>query len=132
MSNIEHIELEQGDTFSTLFEKVSKVHEQLFPDATLESQCAKFDEEYEEFENADGIDVCLELADCFIVAAGIYRFSKGLGDFIGKLITLTLNKNQELRASLAVAIVTKMNKNIDRQWNNTDGYYKHVEKGQLN
>lgn len=132
MSNIKYIELNKDETFFSLFEKVSKVHEQLFPNATLESQCAKFDEEYKEFEDADGIDICLELADCFIVAAGIYRFNKGLGDFIGKSISASLKDNQSLRGSLAVAIVTKMNKNIDRQWNNKDGYYKHIEKGQLN
>lgn len=132
MSKIEYIELDEDDTFFNLFEKVSKVHEQLFPNATLESQCAKFDEEYKELEDADGIDICLELADCYIVAAGIYRFNKGLGDFIGKAIISSLEDNKTLRTSLAVAIVTKMNKNIDRQWNNIDGYYKHIEKGQLN
>jgi hypothetical protein len=125
--NIDYIKLEETDTFFSLFEKVSKVHEQLFPDATLESQCNKFDEEYEEYRNAKtGDEICSEYADCYIVAAGIYRFNKGLGDCIGKSLIAALGDNQALRNSLAVAIVTKMNKNIDRKWDNVDGFYKHT------
>lgn len=130
--DIEYINLEDDDTFFTLFEKVSKVHEKLFPDATLQSQCDKFDEEYEEFKQSKGIDICMEYADCFIVAAGIYRFNKGLGDFIGKSLVAALDKNTTLRDSLAMAVVVKMNRNIDRVWNNKDGFYKHVEKENMN
>lgn len=127
MSNINYIKLEEDDTFFSLFEKVSKVHEQLFPKATLQSQCDKFDEEYEEYKNAEtGNDICLEYADCYIVAAGIYRFNKNLGDFLGKSLISALGDNQTLINSLANAIVTKMNKNIDRKWNNKDGLYKHI------
>lgn len=125
--NIDYIKLEETDTFSTLFEKVIKVHEQLFPDATLESQCNKFNEEYEEYKNAtQGEEICYEYADCFIVAAGIARFSKGLGECLGRLLVIDLGKNYNLRESLAIAIVDKMNKNIDRKWDNNNGFYKHT------
>ena len=124
---MENLKISTEDTFFDLFVKVSKAHEKLFPDATLESQCAKFDEEYEEFVNAkDSKDICYEYADCFIVAAGIYRFSKGLGECLGKLLVTDLGKNDALRGELAYAIVDKMNKNIHRKWNNKDGYYKHT------
>lgn len=124
---MEEIKISDTDTFSDLFVKVSKAHEKLFPEATLESQCAKFEEEYEEFKNAsDSESICYEYADCFIVAAGIYRFSKGLGECLGKLLVTDLGKNDALRMDLAYAIVDKMNKNIHRKWNNKDGYYKHT------
>lgn len=124
---IDYITLEETDTFSTLFNKVKDVHTKLFPDATLQSQCNKFDEEYEEYKNAkDGEDICQEFADMFIVAAGIARFTKHLGEFLCYLMTNDLGDNTVLRVSLANAIVTKVNKNIDRKWDNNDGYYKHV------
>lgn len=124
---MEELKISDEDTFYDLFVKVSKAHEKLFPNATLESQCAKFDEEFEEFKNAtDGEDICYEYADCFIVAAGIYRFSKGLGECLGQLLVTDFGKNDALRGELAFAIVDKMNKNIHRKWNNKDGYYKHT------
>lgn len=120
--NIEYIKLEEDDTFSTLFDKVVEVHKKLFPDATLESQCAKFDEEYEEFEQAEtDEDICGEYADMFIVAAGITRFNSGLGNFIARNMIDVPNKVQ-----FANAIIDKMNKNIDRKWDNKDGLYKHT------
>lgn len=124
---MEELKITKEDTFYDLFVKISKAHEELFPDATLESQCAKFDEEYEEFKNAtDSKNIYYEYADCFIVAAGIYRFSKGLGECLGKLLVIVLGKNDALRMDLAYAIVDKMNKNIHRKWDNKDGYYKHT------
>lgn len=124
---MEELKITNEDTFYDLFIKVSKAHEELFPDATLETQCAKFDEEYEEFKNAtEGEDICYEYADCFIVAAGIYRFNKGLGECLGKLLVTDLGKNDTLRGDLALAIINKMNKNIKRKWNNNNGLYKHT------
>ena len=120
--NIEHITLETSDTFSTLFEKVVEVHKKLFPDATLQSQCDKFNEEFEEFKQAEAEeDICAEFADMFIVAAGISRFSPGLGEFIAKSMIDVPDKVQ-----FANAIVDKMNKNIDRKWDNKNGFYKHT------
>ena len=124
---IEELKITDEDTFFSLFEKVSKAHEKLFPEATLETQCAKFDEEYEEFKNAtEDEDICYEYADCFIVAAGIYRFNKGLGECLGKLLVTDLGKNSTLRGELAEAVVNKMNKNIKRKWDNKNGLYKHT------
>ena len=125
--NIEHITLETSDTFSTLFDKVVEVHKKLFPDATLQSQCDKYDEEYEEFDNADdGEEVCYEYADMFIVAAGISRFNKHLGEYLSQLMVKSLGDSSKMRMEFAEAIVDKMNKNIDRKWNNNNGLYKHT------
>lgn len=125
--NIDYIKLEEDDTFSTLFDKVVEVHKKLFPDATLQSQCDKYDEEYEEFEHAeDGEDICYEFADMFIVAAGISRFNKHLGEHLSKLMVRSLGDNDKMRMDLANAVVAKMNKNIDRKWDNVDGFYKHT------
>ena len=125
--NINYITLETSDTFSTLFDKVVEVHKKLFPDATLQSQCDKYDEEFEEFENAkDGEKIYDEFADMFIVAAGISRFNKHLGEHLSQLMVKSLGDNNKMRFDFADAIVNKMNKNIDRKWDNTDGLYKHT------
>lgn len=125
--NIDYIILETSDTFSTLFDKVVEVHKKLFPDAILQSQCDKYDEEFEEFENAkDGEEICNEFADMFIVAAGISRFNKHLGAHLGQLMVKSLGDDNKMRMDLAEAVVAKMNKNIDRKWDNVDGFYKHT------
>ena len=46
-------------------------HEQTFPDATLEGQLEKFEDERVEYGESESLE---ELADLFIVACGIARF----------------------------------------------------------
>jgi hypothetical protein len=56
-------------------EKLSKEHEQLFPNATAESQLWKLEEEIREFDDAYGYeDEIKEAADVEIVCAGLYRW----------------------------------------------------------
>lgn len=52
-------------------------HEQTFPDATLEGQIEKFDDEVKEFYEAELLsdEAATELADCFVVGCGMARFS---------------------------------------------------------
>lgn len=124
---IEELNVEDFDDFITLAEKISEVHAQLFPDATLDSQIKKFEEEYDEVQHAALVlksdeEVKKELADLFIVACGIKRFSDPL--FV--ILQAGLVKDVPDRVEYAEAIVNKMNKNIKRKWNNNDGYYKHT------
>lgn len=115
-----------GD-FQVLAEKVSEVHAQLFPDATLDSQIKKFEEEFDEVEHAATVlksdeETKNELADLFIVACGIKRFSRPL--FL--ILFAGLINDVPDRLEYAEAIVAKMNKNIKRKWNNKNGLYKHT------
>lgn len=124
---IEELNVENFDDFFTLAEKVSEVHAQLFPDATLDSQIKKFEEEFDEVKHAAKVlksdeETKNELADLFIVACGIKRFSEPLFTILqAGLVKGVLN-----RLEYAEAIVNKMNKNIKRKWNNTNGLYKHT------
>lgn len=124
---ISELNVEDFDDFISLAEKVCEVHTQLFPDATLISQIKKFEEEYGEVEHAATVlksdeETKKELADLFIVACGIKRFSEPLFT----ILQAGLVKDVPDRLEFAEAIVNKMNKNIKRKWNNTDGLYKHI------
>ena len=124
---IEELNVEDFDDFVTLAEKVSEVHAQLFPDATLESQIKKFEEEFEEVEHAAKVlmsdeETKNELADLYIVACGIKRFSEPLF----AILQAGLVKDIPDRQEYAEAIIAKMNKNIKRKWDNKNGLYKHT------
>ena len=56
-------------------EKMAKEHEKLFPNATLESQVWKLEEEIAELQEAKGFEESLkEMADIVIVCGGLYRW----------------------------------------------------------
>lgn len=124
---IKELNVDDFENFKELAEKIMEVHTQLFPDATLESQIKKFEEEFEEVEYAAYVlksdeEVKNELADLYIVACGIRRFSKPLFIILQASLINDVPNSQEY----AEAIITKMNKNIKRKWNNKDGLYKHT------
>lgn len=115
--------------YEELMIKVREVHKQLFPNASIETQCAKFEEEYNEAANAEGMNFIKELADMFIVACGIGNFNLPISNFLcGYIVNKTLaNENSDLMMPLLMLhICNKMNKNQERIWNETEsGYYKH-------
>ena len=123
---IQELDIKNYDDLIDLFDAVEKVHAELFPDATIETQCAKFSEEYNEMQEAaeqrDEIQIKNEAADCFIVAAGIHRFNHAVGYILFKVLCDGIPDNYEF----AEAIINKMNKNIKRKWDNKNGYYKHT------
>ena len=124
---IEELNANDFDDFQELAEKVSEIHAQLFPDATLESQIKKFEEEFEEVEYAAKVlmsdeETKNELADLYIVACGIKRFSEPLFTILQAGLVKDIPDRQEY----AEAIIAKMNKNIKRKWNNNNGLYKHT------
>ena len=56
-------------------EQMAKEHENLFPNATLESQVWKLEEEISEFAEArTDTQRCQECADILIVCCGLYRW----------------------------------------------------------
>lgn len=133
-------ELEQinNETLLEFIERVRDMHQKLFPDVTLMSQIAKFDEEYDEMiEATKHIDeepdkFLEELADMFIVACGIARFNEALGYCLCKSIADDFiykedDKGNNYLSELTIKVIEKMNKNIKRVWSKTaDGNYKHV------
>lgn len=103
-------------------------HEKTFPDATLEGQLRKYEEEILECNDSKQDDIS-ELADVFIVACGIARFSlvEALVAF-SRIKTRLSISNKFDRYDLFVAINAKMKVNRSRTWEKTDGLYKHESK----
>jgi hypothetical protein len=106
-------------------------HEQTFPDATLEGQIEKFQDEEKEFyleltKPDNRVNTMYELADMYVVACGIARFS-----FIDTLVAFHKAAQAELQClsgdELPSYINKKMEINRKRKWTIGKGNYQHVE-----
>lgn len=103
---------------------LSKEHEQLFPNATAESQLFKMEEEVTEFFNAQGTDKSLkELADCIIVCVGLYRFCP---NFARKTVDEIINANIADLEKLDQEVARKWEVNKSRKWQWNGKTYKHI------
>lgn len=103
-------------------------HTETFPDATLEDQKAKFEEELNEY-NEDC--TMLELADMFIVACGIARFDSitALEYFAKVNSKLRSWRRLGVQCAFSHVIDEKMEKNRKRTWKKQDnGAYHHTNK----
>ena len=110
---------------------IAKWHEETFPDATLEGQLKKYEEERDEFISSDFKDLS-ELADMFIVACGIARFDIKLGfsALLNVSFWRSFIKMQDFDKDNFVKVIEqKMEKNRKRVWTKTaEGSYHHVNK----
>lgn len=106
---------------------IMRWHAETFPDATLEGQLDKYQEEQNEWIASNYSDAS-ELADMFIVACGIARFDLQAGFFhIADVYDWYDSSEKELKLSdLDDAINKKMEINRQRKWNKGNGEYKHV------
>ena len=107
-------------------------HEQTFPDATLEGQIEKFEDEEREYEEADAKDVfgketLMELADLVIVACGIARFDllSGIGAFETALHRIDKCSCFDIY-DVVEAVKEKMEINRQRKWSVGKGNYQHI------
>lgn len=110
---------------SETIETIAKWHKETFPDATIDGQKAKFEEELKEYNEAVNMQ---ELADMFIVACGIARFDSvaALEFFAVVFKALCTWKIIGAWGVLQTVIDDKMSKNRKRVWNKTDdGRYHH-------
>lgn len=105
-------------------------HEQTFPDATLEGQEQKWDDERLEWENTSyGSKYELEeLADMVIVCCGIMRFDYALGfhylaSTLGRIQVMATNGKD-----LWGAVERKMQINRQRKWEKQGNTYQHIEE----
>lgn len=111
---------------------IAQWHKDTFPDATLDGQKLKWLEETREWvetlrpATGDFIygDV-KELADMFIVACGLTRFSDAEAMFCFGRVERELCASLFTVAELENAIDEKMAKNRSRTWKNNNGLYKH-------
>jgi hypothetical protein len=100
-----------------------------FPDATLEGQLKKFDEESMEFSNTSSgtPDELEELADMFIVACSVMRFDMVEGMDCLDVVFMRLGVTMFGGTDLWKTVEHKMEKNRKRVWEKSgDGKYHHV------
>lgn len=107
---------------------IIKWHEETFPDATLDGQRAKWNEEIEEYKKDRTMQ---ELADMFIVACGIARFDSVVALEYFSVVFYALNEWKVVGCCgvLQVIIDNKMEKNRKRVWNKTGNGTYHHENG---
>lgn len=101
-------------------------HAETFPDATLDGQLAKYQEEQQEWVASDEKDL-FELADMFIVACGIARFDMHEGAWAIKDVYEWLVDcvNPASQHDFFRYVDMKMNTNRQRTWHKQNGLYKH-------
>lgn len=105
-------------------------HEQTFPDATLEGQLQKFDDEVKEFYEAELLsdEAAIELADCFVVGCGIARFSFLSAMNAFSFVLDHLVGEDEFAKKFISAVENKMAKNRKRVFiHSGQGHYQHKE-----
>lgn len=105
-----------------------KWHEKAFPDATLEGQVAKYQEELKEWTDSNCQDVS-EFADMFIVACGVARFDIYRGMFyLNDIYEWLISDIPFGDDEFIDAVNVKMGKNRNRVWEKTKkGLYHHTE-----
>ena len=118
--------------FEVLAEQIADWNKLTFPAAVEKGQMAKLDEEFRELravikdETDFSPEVLGELADCFIVAAGLqYRFNNPLGGFLLWALIDKADEAGEVDA-FYLAICAKMEINRRRDWRPMrNGAYHH-------
>lgn len=106
-----------------LEKEIIEWHSQTFPDATMEGQLIKLEEEMNELANsANSEEKLKEAADVYIVLCGLKRWDS----YIGKFIIQQWFSGAD---NLYNAVVEKMNKNKARNWaKTTEGTYHHTNE----
>lgn len=119
-----------------LEQEVIEWHTATFPQATLESQILKWQEEFRELKQANNYrSYLLELCDCIIVATAFKRYGEA-GEVLSKtfndcLLTILNNKkeNWEFNSEILNRFIKaklEINKNL-KSWEFVDRVYKHLE-----
>ena len=100
-----------------------------FPEATLRGQLRKFKDEKEEWEKAPSNSEAelFELADMFIVACSVARFSATEAMYCLMVAAEKLELSCFATQDLERAIDKKMEINRARNWCIKDGNYQHTE-----
>ena len=106
-----------------LEKEIIEWHTKTFPDATMEGQLIKLEEEMNELANSANSEEGLkEAADVYIVLCGLKRWDSYIGNFV-------MYYGFSYEDDLYEAIVEKMNKNKARVWAKTaEGTYHHTNK----
>ena len=115
-----------GDAKMIDLEKMAKEHEKLFPNATLESQIWKLEEEIREFFDTGDYseDELREIADVCIVCAGLYRWCPCLAY---QLCSEFYWKHEgKWSSKIEKEVNRKWQVNLKRKWEWNGKTYKHI------
>lgn len=107
-----------------LLESIKEWHRETFPDADMNTQLIKLEEEFAEMraEIGDPEKLCKELADVIIVCAGLMRWESATADM---LLMNLLSRNQYWDKAMD-CVAQKMEINKKRNWKRMpDGTYHH-------
>lgn len=109
-------------------EKMAKEHEKLFPNASLESQIWKLEEEAKEFQLAETEqDKMKELADILIVCGGLYRWCPLVAKTQAYSVYRTIDYDFNVYISdFESEVNRKWQINLKRKWEWNGKTYHHV------
>lgn len=125
----ENLKARKPETYEELMSILTTEHIDTFKDITLEAQLDKFIDEKEEYNEAENcINKARELADMFIVAAGIARFAPR---FVDAFLVPCLIKKIEASDDYTKGIIfdlalEKSLINKERKWDKKEGKYQHI------
>lgn len=110
-----------------LISEIRAWNEETFPDATLEGQLMKLEEEFKELAEARQFwKKEKEFADVFIVASGLTRWNSVLAN---ALLNDWLQFPEKDLKRILKNVRKKMNKNRNRTWEKSgDGRFNHTNK----
>ena len=123
-------------------EQIVEWHKKAFPNATLETQLKKVEDELQEMQDAidkflkdktSSDDPIEEVADVYIASVVLaVRFNSMIGALVYnihiKSISELMIKSADCAEAVLKAVDAKMDKNVKREWNETTpGYYQHKE-----
>ena len=127
-SREENIEARKPETYGELMAILTKEHTETFKDITLEAQLDKFIDEQDEYEDADNcLDEAREMADMFIVAAGIARFApRFVEKFVVPVLIDKIEDNEEFTKGIITRLALEKSLiNKERKWDKKGGKYQH-------
>lgn len=116
------------EDYHEMMKVLIKEHLETFKDITLEAQLDKFVDELSEYEEADScLNEAREMADMFIVAAGVARFAprfveECLMPFLAEKVEERKDFSKEIIIDLALE---KSLINKQRKWEKKGGKYQH-------
>lgn len=124
----ENIKNRKPQTYGELMAILTKEHEETFKDVTLEAQLDKFVDELDEYKEADNpLDEAREVADLFIVAAGVSRFAPRFAKefMVDKIIDMIDEEKEYGRGLVTHLALEKSLINKNRDWSKKGGKYQH-------
>lgn len=107
-----------------------EIHKKLFPLCTAESQMTKYEEEFQEYIDAEEEEKAIkELGDCLIVICGVMRFAPSLAACLANMIFyIAIEIHGKTASDMMYYVDRKFTINLGRKWkfDEETKTYKHI------